>query len=192
MKLTKRLRIGFTGMVSACSVAAPNAALAHEHSYAEDRALIENLSNRYMVAVDAGDIDTVMDTWADDGVLEWIRGTEHGKKAIHAAMSHFGGAGSMGQIPENATERPRTRHQIINHVIEVKGDTATSFAYWFAMTNDNPHGEIELLYMGHYEDKLARIDNKWKFKKRTVYNESFQNKALFYPGLGESDPREGK
>ncbi len=51
------------------SLALPAAASAQQ-SYAEDRALIENLSNRYMVAVDSGDIDTVMNTWAEGGVLE--------------------------------------------------------------------------------------------------------------------------
>ena len=38
--------------------------------YADDRAEIENLSNKYRVAVDAGDIETVMSTWAEDGVLD--------------------------------------------------------------------------------------------------------------------------
>lgn len=166
------------------------AASAQQHSYAEDRALIENMSNHYMAAVDAGDIDTVMNTWADDGVLNWVGGVERGKAAIHAAMSRFGGAGVMGTLPADATERPRTRHQIINHVITVNGDKATSFAYWFAMTNRTTHGQIEFLYMGHYEDELARIDGEWKFTQRTVYNESRQNKSLFYPGLGESDPRQ--
>src|SRR6185437_5340910 len=92
-------------------------------SYADDRAEIENLSNRYMVAVDAGDIETVMATWADDGVLVWVGGTENGKAAIRKAMSNFGGAKPVN-IPEGATSRPRTHHQIINHVIDVKGDTA--------------------------------------------------------------------
>src|SRR4051812_9170587 len=77
--------------------------------YADDRAEIENLSNKYMVAVDAGDIETVMSTWADDGVLEWIYGVEHGKAAIRKAMSNFGGARKV-DIPEGATSRPRTRH----------------------------------------------------------------------------------
>jgi hypothetical protein len=131
-----------------------------------------------------------METWADDGVLDWVGGVEHGKAEIRAAMSNFGGAAMMGQLPANATERQRTRHQIINHVITVEGDLATSFAYWFAMTNRTTHGQVELLYMGHYEDELARIDGQWKFKKRTVFNESRQNKSLFYPGLGESDPRQ--
>ena len=168
---------------------APGSAQGQQRSYAEDRALIENLSNHYMVAVDAGDIDTVMRTWADDGVLDWVGGVEHGAAEIREAMSRFGGAAIMGTLPADATERPRTRHQIINHVITVDGDTATSFAYWFAMHNRTTHGQIEFLYMGHYEDELARIGGEWKFTKRTVYNESRQNKSLFYPGLGESDPR---
>src|ERR1041384_6722564 len=85
--------------------------------YADARAELENLSNRYMVAVDAGDIETVMATWADDGVLEWVGGVEKGKAAIRKAMSNFGGARAVS-ILENATSRPRTHHQIINHVID--------------------------------------------------------------------------
>ena len=54
------------------------------------------MSNHYMVAVDAGDIETVMNTWAEDGVLDWVGGVEHGKAEIRAAMSNFGGAGRDG------------------------------------------------------------------------------------------------
>ena len=189
MNRLKAIKLSLAAAALPCAAAVSLPAAAHERSYAEDRALIENLSNKYMVAVDAGDIPTVLDTWADDGVLVWIGGTETGIEAIEAAMSNFGGARAIAQIPESATERRRMRHQIINHVIDIDGDAATSTAYWFAMTNDNPHGEVELLYMGHYEDELAFIDGAWKFKRRAVYNESFHNKALFYPGLGETDLR---
>ena len=158
--------------------------------YADDRAEIENLSNKYMVAVDAGDIETVMATWAEDGVLEWVNGTEVGKAAIRKAMSNFGGARKV-EIPEGATSRPRTRHQIINHVIDISADgkTARTTAYWFAITNNNPDKEVKLLYFGHYEDDLVRVKGRWLFKKRHVFNESQNNKALVYPGLGEKDPR---
>jgi ketosteroid isomerase-like protein len=159
--------------------------------YADDRAEIENLSNKYMVAVDAGDIETVMSTWADDGVLEWVRGVEHGKAAIRKAMSNFGGAREV-EIPEGATSRPRTRHQIINHVIDVTGNTARTTAYWFAFTNNTPQKDVQLLYFGHYEDELAKVNGKWLFKKRHVFNESQPNRSLFYPGLGEKDPRKKK
>jgi hypothetical protein len=157
-------------------------------SYADDRAEIENLSNRYMVAVDAGDIETVMSTWADDGVLEWVGGVENGKAAIRKAMSNFGGARPVN-IPEGATSRPRTRHQIINHVIDVNGTTAKTIAYWFAFTNNTPQKDVQLLYFGHYEDELVKHNGHWLFKRRHVYNESESNRALFYPGLGEQDPR---
>jgi hypothetical protein len=159
--------------------------------YADDRAEIENLSNKYMVAVDAGDIETVMGTWADDGVLEWIFGVEVGKEAIRKAMSNFGGARKV-EIPESATSRPRTRHQIINHVIDVTGNTAKTTAYWFALTNNTPQKDVQLLYFGHYEDELVKVNGKWLFKKRKVFNESQVNRAVFYPGLGEKDPRQKK
>ncbi len=158
--------------------------------YGDDRAEIENLSNKYMVAVDAGDIETVMSTWAEDGVLEWVNGTERGKAAIRKAMSNFGGARKVA-IPEGATSRPRTRHQIINHVIDVSADgkTAKTTAYWFALTNNTPQNDVQLLYFGHYEDDLVRVNGKWLFKKRHVFNESKNNRAVVYPGLGEKDPR---
>jgi ketosteroid isomerase-like protein len=170
---------------AALSVAIAGTALA---GYADDRAEIENLSNRYMVAVDAGDIETVMSTWAEDGVLEWVNGVERGKAAIRKAMSNFGGARKV-EIPEGATSRPRTRHQIINHVIDVDGNTARTIAYWFALTNSTPQKDVQLLYFGHYEDQLVRVNGKWLFKVRKVFNESQPNRALFYPGLGEKDPR---
>ncbi len=167
-----------------CALAAPLA----QASYADDRAEIENLSNKYMVAVDAGDIETVMGTWAEDGQLIWIYGHEVGKAAIRKAMSGFGGA-RYEAIPDGATSRQRTRHQIINHVIDVEGNKAKTIAYWFALTNNTPQKDVQLLYFGHYEDELEKINGKWYFMKRHVYNESGQNRSLFYPGLNEKDPR---
>src|SRR5690606_37563897 len=111
-------------------------------SYADDRAEIENLSNRYTIAVDAGDIETVMAAWAEDGVLEWVRGVERGKEAIRKAMSNFGGARPLS-VPDGATSRPRTRHHIVNHVIDVDGDTARTVAYWFALTNNTPQKDVQ-------------------------------------------------
>lgn len=179
-------RRSMAGMMAGVALALISGA-AHA-GYADDRAEIENLSNKYMVAVDAGDIETVMSTWAEDGVLEWVFGVERGKEAIRKAMSGFGGARRV-EIPEGATSRPRTRHQIINHVIDVEGDTARTTAYWFALTNNTPQNDVQLLYMGHYEDVLVRVNGKWLFKSRKVFNESRDNRALFYPGLGEKDPR---
>jgi hypothetical protein len=175
----------FNATVAALLVSFATPSLA---GYADDRAEIENLSNRYMVAVDAGDIETVMSTWAEDAVLESIFGVQRGKAEIRKAMSGFAG-GRPVTIPEGATSRPRTRHQIINHVIDVDGNTAKTIAYWFALTNNTPQKDVQLLYFGHYEDELVKVNGKWLFKTRKVFNESQPNRAVFYPGLGEKDPR---
>jgi hypothetical protein len=156
--------------------------------YADERAEIENLSNRYMIAVDSGDMQTVMATWADDGVLEWAGGVERGKAAIEKAMSGFSGA-RAASVPAGATSWPRSRHFIVNHVIDVNGNSAKSVVYWFEITNSSPQKNVQLVYFGHYEDELVKQGGRWLFKLRKVYNESLSNRALFYPGLGEKDPR---
>ena len=108
------MRHGLMAIAALAIAMVSSAAEAQQPSYAEDRALIENMSNHYMVAVDAGDIETVMDTWAEDGVLDWVGGVEHGKAEIRAAMSGFG-ALLAGRVPLDADERRRTRQQIVNH-----------------------------------------------------------------------------
>ena len=157
-------------------------------SYADDRAEIENLSNRYMVAVDVGDMDTVMAAWADDGVLEWARGVEKGKAAIRKAMSGFSDA-RVARMPAQATSWPRSRHFLMNHIIDVSGNTAKSVAYWCEMTNDTPQKNVQLVYFGHYEDELVKQNGHWLFRSRKVFNESLENRGLFYSGLGERDTR---
>jgi uncharacterized protein (TIGR02246 family) len=156
-------------------------------SYADDRAEIENLSARYLVAMDAGDTETYISCFTEDGVLDWVRGVEHGREAIRKAISGFGSA--RAAVPDGATSRPRTRHVVLNHVINVKGDTASTLAYWVAFTNNTPQKDVQVMYFGHYEDELVKQNGRWLFKKRKVYNESLQNRALFYPALGEKDPR---
>jgi len=172
-------------LFSALAVALSGTAAA---GYADDRAEIENLSNRYMIAVDAGDMDAVMATWAEDGVLIWANGVEKGKAAIRKAMSGFSAA-RAASIPKGATAWPRSRHFVLNHVIDVSGDTARTVAYWMEITNNTPQKDVQLVYFGHYEDQLARVHGHWLFTSRKVFNESLPNRTLFYPGLGERDPR---
>ena len=154
--------------------------------YADDRAEIENLSNRYMIEVDSGDMDSVMATWTDDGELVWADGTERGKSAIRKAMAGFS-QGRAKSIPEGAKSWPRSRHFILNHVIDVNGNSAKTLAYWFEITNSTPQKDVQLVYFGHYEDELVKQNGHWLFKVRKVYNESLSNRSLFYPGLGEKN-----
>lgn len=166
----------------------PVSGMASAGDYADERAAIENLSNRYMIAVDSGDLESVMAAWHEDGVLQSALGVQHGKAAIREAMADFVGP-PREPLAQDATSRPRTRHMIINHVIDIDGARATTIAYWFEFTNNTPQGNVQLFNFGHYEDELVKDDGEWLFTKRIIYNEQGHNRELFYPGLGESDPR---
>ena len=107
------------GAVLACVMSATTLA-----GYADDRAEIENLSNRYMIAVDSGDMDSVMATWTADGTRHRVGPTvvEHGEEAIRVQGDGRLFPGSGKEHPEGATSWPRSRHFILNHVIDVACD----------------------------------------------------------------------
>jgi 3-phenylpropionate/cinnamic acid dioxygenase small subunit len=163
---------------------APGTAAAR--SYADDRAEIENLAARYAIAMDARDLDTYVSTFAEDGEFVWYRGTARGRQAIRDAI---GGWITTPAVAPDATSQPRIRHVILNHVIDVEGDRANEKAYWVAFTNNTPQKDVQVMYFGHYESELKYTGGKWLYTKRTIFNESMENRKLFYPSLGEKDPR---
>ena len=57
---------------------------------ADDYVAIVNLMNTYLVALDAGDLDTYAGVFAPDAKLYWIGGVEHGRDAIHKGLASFG------------------------------------------------------------------------------------------------------
>ena len=68
--------------------------------------------------------------------------------------------------------RPATgRHNITNIVIAVDGDKATGRAYWFHYGNNNPERKATFDSYGHYEDEMVKVNGKWLFSKRRIYNE---------------------
>ncbi len=134
-------------------------------SYGDDRAQIEDLQARYLFALDFFDLDTYVSTFTEDGVLDIIdykvKGRDAIRKAIQEAKAVF-----------DHSDKPGTgRHNITNIVIKVDGDKAWSRSYWFHYSNINPEGKAVFDGYGHYEDELVKIDGKWLFSKRVIYNE---------------------
>lgn len=158
--------------------------------YAIARAEIVNLSNKLMIASDAQDAETYADSFSKDGVLNWIGGIEHGREEIRKAIAAWRKR-VAGPIAADAKSQPRTRHYIMNQVVTINpdGKTGRGLLYWMALTNKTPQKEVQLLYFGHVVEDYVKEDGKWLFLKRAVYNESLENRALFYPELGEKDPR---
>ena len=135
-------------------------------NYAEDRAAIEDLQARYLFALDFHDPDLYVSTFTEDGVLDYGSGEVKGRQAIKDVIA---------KMPSPATTaglRPAAaRHNISNIVIKVDGNTAVGRSYWFHYSNDNPQRRGVFDGFGHYEDELAKVNGKWLFTKRKIYNE---------------------
>jgi SnoaL-like domain len=135
-------------------------------SYAEDRAAIEDLQARYLFALDFHDPDLYVSTFTQDGVLDYGSGEVKGREAIKDVITRMPSpAKAEGLRPAAA------RHNISNVVIKVDGNKAAGRSYWFHYSNDNPQRRGVFDGFGHYEDELVKIDGKWLFAKRKIYNE---------------------
>ncbi|WP_315761593.1 nuclear transport factor 2 family protein [Sphingomonas sp. Y38-1Y] len=177
------------------AVASPATAQVSPQEYAVARAEIVNLSNRLMIAFDAQDADSYANGFSKDAKLDFIGGIANGRPAIRKMMADWWGKiGGAATVPADATSRPRNHHFVVNHDITIDkgGRTGTGRVYWFALTNRTPQKDVQPLYFGHVIEHYVKEDGKWLFSKREVFNESLTNRAVFYPELGETDPRKPK
>lgn len=160
-------------------------------TYAEDRALIEDLQARYLFALDFRDPDAYAATFTEDGVLDYGAGQIRGREAIAAMVADMREGDAEARAADDSGLRPAAgRHNITNIVIEIDGDRATGTAYWFHMGNDNPDRAAQLNSFGHYEDELVKVDGEWLFSLRKIYNEQVDawaaglDNPVVYPGAG--------
>ncbi len=143
--------------------------------YADDRAAIENLQSRYLFALDFKDAESYASTFTEDGIINWARGEIKGRKAIYdfIASGTYNPAGSA----EKGKWPAASRHFITNQVINVDGNTARAFSYWFQATNNTADRKTMVLGLfGIYEDELVKINGQWYFKKRSIYNEGLEGR----------------
>jgi hypothetical protein len=141
-------------------------------SYAEDRAQIEDLQARYLFALDFFDMDTYVSTFTEDGVLDIIayqaKGRAEIRKKLEEARPVFDQSGAK---KEPGQYRPTGRHNITNIVLKIDGNKAVGRSYWFHYSNNSPKRSAALDGYGHYEDEMVKVNGKWLFSKRVIYNE---------------------
>jgi ketosteroid isomerase-like protein len=142
-----------------------------QSSYGEDRALIEDLEARYMFALDFRDADTYASTFTQDGVLDYGPVVK-GRDAIRKLIAGMAKNDADRAAKDTSGLRPAAgRHNITNIVIKIDGNKAIGRAYWFHYSNNDPKRTATLDSFGNYEDELVKVDGKWLFSKRKIYNE---------------------
>lgn len=150
----------------------------------DDKAEIENLQARYLLAMDFMDADAYAEVFTEDGILDWAGGEIVGREAIRAFMAS--GNYNPARGAAEADWPAASRHFIMNQVIKVDGDKATAITYWFQANNNADRGTMTLGMFGNYVDQLERVNGEWLFSRREIYNEGIpgRNKA----GTKNPDP----
>ena len=130
-------------------------------SASDDKLAVTELLYRYAELIDAGDFDGV-------GVL--------------LSRATFGGTGKQGASGEEniaklfaATTRrypehgntPRTRHLVLNPIVELTGDAAVSRST-FCVMQDTESVPMQPIVVGRYFDTFGRDGSGWYFTERKV------------------------
>ena len=95
-----------------------------------------------------------------------------GRDAIKKVIADMGKRVPVQAAQDTSDQRPVVgRHNISNIVIKIDGNKAEGRAYWFHYGTNNPKRTAGLDSFGHYEDEMVKVNGKWLFSKRKIYNE---------------------
>ena len=124
----------------------------------EDWIRINALFTRYAIALDHGEVDTIVACFTEDGIVDSpIMGSFSG----HAAIRDF--AERNARLRQSGAQM---RHVISNVQMDVDGDRANAVCY---LTNFiTRDGKAELVSPGVYDCKLVKRDGVWLFAYRLV------------------------
>jgi hypothetical protein len=119
----------------------------------QDRLDIQALTIRYANALDRGDIEAWLESWADDGIWEGAVGRYEGKQRL-------------AQLPVDLGARIQgKRHVMSNFVLSGEGDEREQRVYMLIFDKAS---SANLLATGSYVDIVKKINGQWKFAHRTL------------------------
>ncbi len=142
-----------------------------------DRLAIDDLYSRYIFALNWQDADTVASVFAEDGVLDWAGGVVAGRDAIRGEVERMRTHFARLEEADAPLHPARLRHFLTNKLIDIGWDEARSLAYWLEVNDDNRLRQPYVGAYGHYEDRLRRTPEGWRFVRRTIFNEQMSERA---------------
>jgi uncharacterized protein (TIGR02246 family) len=126
----------------------------------EDLLAIHQLFIDYGQHLDAGDFDAYAELFAPDGeVLLGPVARAKGRDAIKAAMQSA-----------LADQLGSSRHIISSPMVTLRGDHADATVMW-TVVHRNAEGQPHLTMIGHHNDELVRVEDRWYFQRRRGYVE---------------------
>lgn len=132
----------------------------------EDRMALRDLVERYAMAVDARDIDTVVGLFTDDGVM-----LSHLDPGTEETPFERRGRAQLRRALERGLARYRsTTHVIGGQVIELDGSGGRGTTACLAHhVYDAEDGAERLLVMAiRYHDRYVKAGGRWRFGERRL------------------------
>jgi hypothetical protein len=118
----------------------------------DDTEAIKQLTHRYNLAFDYGDVESYLECWTPDGFFE--RSNAGRGYRGHAELDEL-----IRTFPVDG------RHISTNFIIEVDGDRGKASSYLLYL--DRAAGFAVSMF-GVYDDTLVKTDSGWKFSERRL------------------------
>ena len=127
-----------------------------------DKLEITELLYRYAELIDAGDFDGVgallaRSTFGGSGPQD-VSGADNIAKLFAATTRRY---------PEHGNT-PRTRHLVLNPLVELNGDGTAASRSTFCVMQDTETVPIQPIVVGRYYDRFGCDDGGWYFTERKV------------------------
>ena len=126
-----------------------------------DKLAITELLYRYAELIDAGDFDGVGELLARSRFGGPTSGSVEGRNMIANTFAR-----TTRRFPDHGNT-PRTRHLVLNPIVELEGDTARARST-FCVVQQTDTVLLQPIVVGRYADTFARDDAGWYFTERVV------------------------
>ncbi len=131
---------------------------AYTTDYIADRLQLLDLCVRYATGVDRKDWDLFRTCFTEDAVIDYTA-TGGPRNPLDGTVEFL----SQAMQPFVGTQ-----HFMINHEVEIDGDTATGrLGFYNPMPLQTEHGKLFILYGGWYIDEYRRTPEGWRISARS-------------------------
>jgi 3-phenylpropionate/cinnamic acid dioxygenase small subunit len=138
-----------------------------KRSVAADRSEITDLLYRYAELIDDGDFDGVGELLARAAFGGPRTPTVTGAAAIAGLFARTTRRFPQPRVGRHRADpgTPRTRHLVLNSIVDVDGDTASARST-FCVVQATERVPLQPIVVGRYYDRFARDPQGWHFTER--------------------------
>jgi uncharacterized protein (TIGR02246 family) len=148
------------------SFAAAPAFAADDVQTLADRAEIEELITRYVMALDGLDADAYEGVFTVDGEYDVTGTVYQGRPAIRKIVTDL--QASRARNDAAGTASPQLYHVMANHSIEIVDETNARHQSYAQTVRLADSGQFVVGFMGRYEDVLVKVAGRWYIKSRKL------------------------